>query len=234
MPLPFKSLFKKEKHPEVADDKPEYLDIERCERLTAVILGLREKKGLSDDEIINLFFSTFSVTLTNAPDGSGPIISESRTRSFEEIVSHFESYVDSNYYDHGAFNRALLDGIISARETERYPSLEFNRALLNRTTSEREGEEKSSGPTIRNGRDAAVMHFIAFFGSVLVGLFFWPFLLLAAFFLFLFFFCQIANFDLASDGKKVEGFGILDGLPIGCAIPIAFIAVVLFIFAMCR
>lgn len=91
-------------------------------------------------------------------------------------------------------------------------------------------ESLPSAPRVGSNNQMGYMAGAVVFG--LLGIVFWPLLILAAVCLFLFFFAGVFNFDPLEDGKKVEGFGILDGLPIGCAIPIVVIAIILFLVAM--
>ncbi|MCX6952515.1 MAG: hypothetical protein NTV51_10165 [Verrucomicrobia bacterium] len=66
----------------------------------------------------------------------------------------------------------------------------------------------------------------------LLGIIFWPLLVLAAICLSLFFFVGVFNFDPIEDGKKVEGFGILNGLPVLFAVALFIFIVVLAGIAM--
>lgn len=62
----------------------------------------------------------------------------------------------------------------------------------------------------------------------LVGLIFWPLLIFSGMFVVLWLISGIFHFDILYDGKTVKGGGILNGLPIGCAIP--FLVIIFFLF----
>lgn len=176
--------------------------------------------GVASDEIVHIFHQRFSVELKYK--GGKLVLDEHAASAFREKFSEIRKYT----------RRFLSSGLSYAKFCElerRQISTRTSPSEIRSYTKKRRRRVRKV-PRVGSDNQQAYMAGAVIFG--LLGIIFWPLQILAGICLFLFIFVGLFKFDLFEDGKEVEGFGVLDGLPVGLAIPVVVIAIILFAVAM--